>query len=528
MDDNKLLQKLSQNLLDILDDNEYYDITIEVGNDPYVKIFRSHMVILNYRSSYLRRILSTNKTKNDETLVHIKLPNILPEIFQTILRYIYGGEPSLKNYDNLDIIKIIVAASELNLQELVAYIQSFLINYKTNWMEQNFSLVYQTSFENDSLLELQEYCTNLISKNPDKIFKSIDFSSIPEKILISLIKSDNLQMDEIKVWENVLKWGLAQNPALSSDPSNYSKDDFNSLKNTLQQCIPFIRFYNLTAKEFSDNILPYKEVLPEELFVDLLKSFLDLHPDSKINHKSKPRMPKEGLPTSAVTIDDERKHVSQRNETSNLWNYAPPKSSRDNALPKGPHETLISSKQNKADYASPKGSLDNVLTSSWEALISGKQNKAYHAPPKGSWSNKPGNEPISLFAPVVPQSAGEWNEDPVTPQSTGGWYEEPVAPQSAGGWYEEPVAPQSAGGWYEEPVAPQSAGGWDETSVMTATGMWDENPVAPVTSWDDVETVYGRSTEKDAQSSTIIENSIRKRKKNKKKKVFSYADLVKK
>ena len=87
MVDNKLLPKLSQNLLEILDDEEYYDITIEVGNDPYVKIFRAHMVILNYRSSYLRRILSTNKRKNnDETLVHIKLPNILPEIFQIILR----------------------------------------------------------------------------------------------------------------------------------------------------------------------------------------------------------------------------------------------------------------------------------------------------------------------------------------------------------------------------------------------------------------------------------------------------------
>jgi hypothetical protein len=86
MDDNKFLSKLSQNLLKILDDDEYYDITIEVGNDPYVKIFRSHMVILNYRSTYLQRILSTSKKKNDGTLVHIKLPNILPEIFQIILR----------------------------------------------------------------------------------------------------------------------------------------------------------------------------------------------------------------------------------------------------------------------------------------------------------------------------------------------------------------------------------------------------------------------------------------------------------
>ena len=86
MVDNKLLPKLSQNLLEILEDDEYYDITIEVGNDPYAKIFRAHMVILNYRSPYLRRILSTNKKKNDGTLVHIKLPNILPETFQIILR----------------------------------------------------------------------------------------------------------------------------------------------------------------------------------------------------------------------------------------------------------------------------------------------------------------------------------------------------------------------------------------------------------------------------------------------------------
>ena len=86
MNDNAFLPKLSQNLLEILEDNEYYDITIEVGNDPYVKIFRAHMVILNYRSPYLRRILSINKKKNDGTLTHIKLLNVLPEIFQVILR----------------------------------------------------------------------------------------------------------------------------------------------------------------------------------------------------------------------------------------------------------------------------------------------------------------------------------------------------------------------------------------------------------------------------------------------------------
>ncbi|CAB4406955.1 unnamed protein product [Rhizophagus irregularis] len=61
IEDNKFLSKLSQNLLEILADDEYYDVTIEVAN----------------------------KKKDNGTLAHIKLPNILPETFEIILRYIY-------------------------------------------------------------------------------------------------------------------------------------------------------------------------------------------------------------------------------------------------------------------------------------------------------------------------------------------------------------------------------------------------------------------------------------------------------
>src|SRR5581483_4416278 len=152
--------------------------------------------------------------------------------FIILLRYIYGGKVSLKEYDASDIIKILIAANELSLQELIPYLESFLIKNKTNWMEQNFELIYQISFENNSFLELQKYCTDLISKEPDKIFNSLNFSSIPEKLLVAIIQNDNRKMKEIQIWEHVLKWGLAQNPDLPSDPTNYSKDDFNKLKNT--------------------------------------------------------------------------------------------------------------------------------------------------------------------------------------------------------------------------------------------------------------------------------------------------------
>ncbi|RIA91515.1 hypothetical protein C1645_821926 [Glomus cerebriforme] len=301
--DDKFLLKLSQNLLEILDDDEYYDITIEVGNDPYVRIFHAHMVILNYRSPYLRKILSTNKKKSDGSLVHIKLPNILPEIFQIILRYIYGGRLSLEKYDTLDIIKTLVAASELNLQELVSHIQTSMIENHKTWLEQNFNLIYQTSFENDNdtFLELQKFCTELISKEPDKIFNSINFSSIPEKILVSLIQNDNLQMDVVQVWQHVIKWGLNHHPELPSDPASFTNDDFSLLKNTLQQCIPLIKFDAMSSKEFLDSVFPYREILSEELFLSLLKLFLD-H-DYKPTEQSEPEEVKEIKPEAQLFED---------------------------------------------------------------------------------------------------------------------------------------------------------------------------------------------------------------------------------
>src|SRR3954452_20041075 len=103
-------------------------------------------------------------------------------------RYIYGGRLSLEEYDTSDIINILITASELSLQELVTHLQSFLIENKADWMKQNFNLIYQTSFENETFLTLQEYCTDIMSKEPDKIFKSLNFSSIPRNLLMSLME----------------------------------------------------------------------------------------------------------------------------------------------------------------------------------------------------------------------------------------------------------------------------------------------------------------------------------------------------
>ncbi|EXX78989.1 hypothetical protein RirG_009910 [Rhizophagus irregularis DAOM 197198w] len=296
----QFFSKLSQNYVELLKDDEYYDITIEVGEDPNVKIFRAHKNILCYRSPYLRRILaSNNRNNNTNNLVHIRLPNMSSEIFQIILEYIYGGILSLNMRDASDFLNVLAAADNLNLQELVDYLQKYLIRNKPELIEQNFGFTQQISSQSNNLLELQEFCTNLMAQSPEKIFNSFDFTSLTETSLISLIKRDDLQMNEIEVWEHVLKWGLAQNPNLIPDPSIWSDDDFKMMKDILQHCLPSIRFFSLSSIEFSQKVRPYRKLLDKQLYEELLNSYLEPGSVSRYN-VLRPRK----IKNNEIKIDD--------------------------------------------------------------------------------------------------------------------------------------------------------------------------------------------------------------------------------
>ena len=143
-----------------------------------------------------------------------------------------------------------IAADVLRLQEPIDYLQKYLIENKSEWMEEHFEITQRISSQSNSLLELQQFCTDFIVKSPEKVFKSPYFTSLPEKTLVQIIKRDDLQMKEIEIWEHVLKWGLAQNPTLFLDPDTWSDDDFKTMENTLQHCLPLIRFFIISPEDF--------------------------------------------------------------------------------------------------------------------------------------------------------------------------------------------------------------------------------------------------------------------------------------
>jgi hypothetical protein len=47
------------------------------------------------------------------------------------------------------------------------------------------------------------------------------------------------------------------------------------IKNTLQHCLPLIRFFSLSSDELVQNIRPYKKLLNKQLYEELINSYLD-------------------------------------------------------------------------------------------------------------------------------------------------------------------------------------------------------------------------------------------------------------
>ncbi|RIB21820.1 hypothetical protein C2G38_2034077 [Gigaspora rosea] len=167
-----------------------------------------------------------------------------------------------------------VITCEFLFEELAKRLEIYLIETKASWLRLHFSEIFQKSFQNNKFQELQNWCNDIIVKHPEKIFESEGFTSIQENALITLIKRDDLQMEEVKIWKHIIEWGIAQNPGMSSDPKNWSNDNFLTVKTTLQNCLPHIRYFQIPGGDVIDHLQPYRRILDDDLWDDIMKRLI--------------------------------------------------------------------------------------------------------------------------------------------------------------------------------------------------------------------------------------------------------------
>src|SRR2546430_16836580 len=82
----KHISKLLNDLTNVMNESDYYDVEIKIGNGDDVKIFKAHSHILKARSLYFRVTLSDNWVeRSDNGIILFEKENLSPKIFEVIL-----------------------------------------------------------------------------------------------------------------------------------------------------------------------------------------------------------------------------------------------------------------------------------------------------------------------------------------------------------------------------------------------------------------------------------------------------------
>ncbi|KAG9306458.1 hypothetical protein G9A89_003568 [Geosiphon pyriformis] len=187
-----------------------FDVRIIVGDGSNTKTFHSHSPILA-RSSYFAVALSSNWAKRENNTIIFSKPNISPQIFEVIIRYIYSGEILLDEYEVPIVVELLVAADELIMEDLISHLEDYLIKQHEEELKENFFTLRETSNRHES-------------------FKNA---------LASILCRDDLNLEEFQIWEKIIEWGVAKSG------SNIKAEEI--LNWTIEELLPLIRFFHILS-----------------------------------------------------------------------------------------------------------------------------------------------------------------------------------------------------------------------------------------------------------------------------------------
>ncbi|CAB4482519.1 hypothetical protein RhiirA1_532059 [Rhizophagus irregularis] len=260
--ESKFFEGLSQDYLKLLETGEYADVIIQTGQEPDSKEFRAHSLVLRSRSAYFRDTLSSDWAKAQGDLIILKQLDISPEVFDIILKFIYGGTICLAEHDARIILELLISTDELELDDLTDYIQDYLLNNSWRLMS-HFALFHRFAMQNDERFPIIRKCViELVKENPTTIFDSNDFTTMDQDILISFFKCHNFSSIKPGIlWRNLVEWGVAHTPTVPLKYAEWTDDDFKALGETLEPLIPLINFTDMDTEEFLSEVRPWKKSL---------------------------------------------------------------------------------------------------------------------------------------------------------------------------------------------------------------------------------------------------------------------------
>ncbi|CAJ0767214.1 844_t:CDS:1, partial [Entrophospora sp. SA101] len=114
----------------------------------------------------------------------------------------------LDDLDIPEIIRLLLVSDELFLNELMNFIVDYMLSKRIESLKQYVNNIFEIENGHLAFKRLKKFYTNIIDWEPEVVFRAKDFTKTSKDLLIDLLKRDYLNMNEIEIWDHIIKWGF--------------------------------------------------------------------------------------------------------------------------------------------------------------------------------------------------------------------------------------------------------------------------------------------------------------------------------
>lgn len=196
---------------------------------------------------------------------------------------------SLNELTTLELLDLLSSTDEFMLPELMNFTESHLLSIVDSWIKNDLIKIYLFIQKFIECKNLQEFCVKKICENPELLFDSDDFINLSEELLINLLKRDDLEMEEVKIWEYVINWGThkCSNNLSKKNVNELKKENFDELWEIVKNLVELIRFNDISSESFSNVVRPYSSMFPREMYENILWNYIMPQQTNKSSRKKK-------------------------------------------------------------------------------------------------------------------------------------------------------------------------------------------------------------------------------------------------
>ncbi|XP_067008468.1 BTB/POZ domain-containing protein 2 [Anabrus simplex] len=232
----------------LLDTGLGSDCKFVVGDDKNKVIIDASKAFLIRASPVFERMFFSQFQVTEP----IEVPDIEPDVFKTMLRFIYGCKWSFESNDQA--VKLCYAANKYMIAELLARCEEYLWpnNVENVWTALLVANLY-------SLEKLRNAAIQIIHDNSYAIVENPDVANITQNCLLTIVKGRILRIHtEVLVFRMCVQWATARCEEKGLAVNGHH------LRSELGEILKYIRFLAMEPEEFVLEVVRTGILIAEE------------------------------------------------------------------------------------------------------------------------------------------------------------------------------------------------------------------------------------------------------------------------